>query len=60
MVSNDGSRVTEPLPHMQSVDTLRDFIRAGYRTAECFAEIKSRNEAVRIARELLLNHAEEL
>lgn len=44
MLDNRGRLVDEPLVHMQSEKVLRGMIRIGYRSAECFAEIRDRNE----------------
>lgn len=47
LTDNAGRSLAEPLPRMQSEAVIRDMIRRGYRTAECFAELKVRNERVR-------------
>jgi hypothetical protein len=47
MCDNGGRTVTIWLPHMQSSDFLRDSIRRGERTDECWAELAHRNGRVR-------------
>jgi len=53
MIDNRGRRVAEPLLHMQSEEVLRDLIRRGYRTDECFSEIRSRNERWHAAKRVI-------
>lgn len=53
MIDNKGRRVERALPHMQSAANLREMILAGDQVAECFAEIKRRNERVRYVRTML-------
>ncbi len=53
MVDNKGRRVERALPRMQSLAGLHYMILAGDQRAECFAEIKRRNERVRYVRTML-------
>lgn len=53
MIDNRGRRVEEPLLHMQSEEVLRSFIRRGYRTADCFGEIRKRNERWHAAKRVI-------
>ena len=44
MYENNGHKASEPPLDMQSKETLMHFIRTGYRTAECWAELTTRNK----------------
>jgi hypothetical protein len=49
MVDNSGRRVSAWLPQMQASSFLRATIKRGERTAECWEELRRRNERIRAA-----------